>query len=184
MSGITAAALLSRRRRFVSQGVSARIDRVEVQGCAFAVKRFEARMHPAWAREVASHLCCAQPEVIGITAYGLDERGRPWLATSWSEARQARYWIKNGHPELQVKAEAWVDLFQAKLSIHGYKWHDATTRNLLISVEQLARPQPAFEIVDYTLVPLHNQINFADCLVELDNMQPTEWRKPSVECLQ
>ena len=184
MSAITAAALLGRRRRFVAQGVSARIDRVEVQGCAFAVKRFEARTRPAWSREVASHLCCAQPEVIGIIAYGLDDRGRSWLATSWREARQARYWIKNGHPELQATAEAWLDLFQTRLSLFGYRWYDATTRNLLLSAEQLTRPRPAFQVVDYTLVPFRNQLAFAECLVELEKMQPAEWRQSSAGCLQ
>lgn len=175
LSSMTAAALLDRRGRPVSRGLSAHIECVEVQGRAFAVKRFDARQRSLWAREVASHLTCPQPEVIGIVAYGLDDRDTPWLATPWSDARQVRHWIKNDGPHLRAMAGAWVDLFQARLLVLGYRWYDATTRNLLLSAERVSTQWPKFQIVDYMLVPLCPQVAFADCLSGLEDIGPGQW---------
>lgn len=171
---ITSEALLGRKRRIVSRGLSARLDRVEGQGRAYAVKRFEARTRSAWANEVGSHLICPQPEVVALIAYGLDDRGRPWLATPWVEKRQVRYWINNGHPELQNATEAWIDHFQARLSQFGYRWFDATSRNLLVGADQLSNPRPALEVVDYVLLPIKPEIPFAQCRVTLENMRAAE----------
>lgn len=174
MNIITCDALLRGRRGIVSRGLLARVDRVDVQGRAFAVKRFEVRTRSSWAKEVASHLICPQPEVGALIAYGLDDRCRPWLATPWAEKRQVRYWIKNGHPELQNAIEAWIDDFQARLSQCGYRWQDAASRNLLVGADQLTNPEPAFEVVDYVLAPLKPEVALINCLARLDKMRTAE----------
>lgn len=171
---ITPEDLLRRRRHIVSRSLFARVDRVEAQGRAYAVKRFEARMRSAWASEVASHLICPQPEVVALLAYGLDDSGRPWLATPWVEKRPVRYWIKKGHPELQNATEAWIDQFQARLSLCGYRWYDATSRNLLVGADQLTNPRPDLKVVDYVLLPIRHEAPFTECVARVETMLATE----------
>ena len=151
---------------WISQGALARVDRVQIGGMQFAMKRFLPSSRLAWAREVASHLACQQAEVAALNAYGVDIRDCGWLSTTWIDARTARYHIAHGYRDLKEIANAWIVDFQRRLAAHGYRWIDAELRNLLVLGMGHTSAPPEFKIVDYTITSLSDK-----CEVEAHAMQ-------------
>ena len=138
----------------IANGLLARVDRVHIDGHDFAIKTFRPGALSAWAREVASHLICPQPEVIALASYGRNESGAGWLSSPWVDAPTVRQCKRDGNATIEAAAIEWITEFQTRLAALYFRWVDASPRNLLVMDGAQMGGAPRFGVVDYTIRPL------------------------------
>lgn len=171
-SGPTSSALTLR----ISRGALGTVDRVEIGGERFALKRFSRRACRSWALEVASHQTCPQPDVAPLIDYGIDPAGRGWLLTAWIDADNVRNHVRRGNPAIKVAADNWIAGFQQRLAECGYRWVDATPRNVLVRGIGGDLDQLIFAAVDYTVRPIGDSRALDECVKDLLLPGSAEWR--------
>lgn len=156
----------------ISRGALACVDRVEDQGSQFVLKRYQPMARVAWAREVASHLVCPQPDIVPFETYGVDASGRGWMTMPWVNSPTVRYRLAHGSRALRSAAEMWIAGFQRRLAADGYRWVDASFRNILVRGSCRDYTQSCFSVVDYTIRALVASTCLAESVDQLISIPP------------
>lgn len=86
------------------------------------------------------------------------------MLTPWLDAHDVRSHANGGDRRIEAVASAWIYAFQARLAGSGFRWVDASMRNLLVTARGSQPDAFRFAVVDYTVRPLTADSSFPNVI--------------------